>query len=150
MSAHDETLKALRGEAQTLQERRSQTELALVERRAALKYLDETCQKEMKISLEELAASPEVEADAELDEVALLEAEEKYLALKTRIENLGPVNPDALAEFEEAQTRYDFLNAQRQDLLDSIRDTEKAIQEIDVESKKRFLEAFNVINTRHA
>ncbi len=146
MSAHDETLKALRGEAQTLQERRSQTELALVERRAALKYLDETCQKEMKISLEELAASPEVEADAELDEVALLEAEEKYLALKTRIENLGPVNPDALAEFEEAQTRYDFLNAQRQDLLDSIRDTEKAIQEIDVESKKRFLEAFNVIN----
>ncbi len=146
MSAHDETLKALRTEAQALQERRSQTELALVERRAALKYLDETCHKEMKISLEELAASTVDESDSEPDEVALLEAEEKYLALKTRIENLGPVNPDALAEFEEAQTRYDFLNAQRQDLLDSIRDTEKAIQEIDIESKKRFLEAFNIIN----
>jgi chromosome segregation protein len=146
MSAHDETLKALRNEAQALQERRTQTELALVERRAELRYLDETCQKEMKVSLEDLAASAEAGQGAEPDEVAVVEAEEKYLALKTRIENLGPVNPDALAEFEEAQQRYDFLNAQRQDLLDSIRDTEKAIQEIDAESKKRFLEAFAAIN----
>ncbi len=146
MAAHEETLKALRAEAQTLQQRRSQTELALVERRAALKYLDETCQKEMKISLEELAGAPGEEQETELDEVALQEIDEKYLALKTKIENLGPVNADALAEFEEAQQRYDFLNAQRQDLLDSIRDTEKAIQEIDAESKKRFLEAFAAIN----
>ena len=56
------------------------------------------------------------------------------------------MNPQALEEFQEAQQRYDFLNAQRQDLLDSIRDTEKAIQEIDVESRKRFMEAFEAIN----
>jgi len=35
---------------------------------------------------------------------------------------------------------------QRQDLLDSIRDTEKAIHEIDVESRKRFSEAFEAVN----
>jgi chromosome segregation protein len=145
MAEHDESLKALRAEVQAIQERRSQSELALVERRAELKYLEETCQKEMKVSLEELAGAGDAEA-VEPDETALAEAEEKYLTLKTRIENLGPVNPDALSEFEEAQQRYDFLNAQRQDLLDSIRDTEKAIQEIDVESKKRFLDAFNAIN----
>jgi chromosome segregation protein len=51
-----------------------------------------------------------------------------------------------LQEFQEAQQRYDFLNAQRQDLLDSIRDTEKALQEIDVETRKRFAEAFEAIN----
>ena len=56
------------------------------------------------------------------------------------------MNPQALEEFQEAQQRYDFLNAQRQDLLDSIRDTERAIQEIDVESRKRFGEAFEKIN----
>ncbi len=56
------------------------------------------------------------------------------------------MNPQALEEFQEAQQRYDFLNAQRQDLLDSIRDTEKAIQEIDAESRKRFGEAFHAIN----
>jgi chromosome segregation protein len=35
---------------------------------------------------------------------------------------------------------------QRQDLIDSIRDTEKAIQELDQESRRRFGEAFQGIN----
>ena len=56
------------------------------------------------------------------------------------------MNPEALVDYEEAQRRYDFLNTQRQDLLDSVRDTEKAIQDIDVESRKRFTEAFHIIN----
>jgi len=56
------------------------------------------------------------------------------------------VNPTAWDEFQEAQQRYDFLNAQRQDLLDSIRDTEKAIHEIDTESRKRFADAFEHVN----
>jgi chromosome segregation protein len=51
--------------------------------------------------------------------------------VRKRIESLGPVNPQALEEHREAETRYNFLNEQRQDLLDSIRDTEKAIQDID-------------------
>jgi chromosome segregation protein len=66
--------------------------------------------------------------------------------IRARIEALGPVNPQALEEFQEAQQRYDFLNTQRQDLLDSIRDTEKAVQELDVESRRRFKEAFDLIN----
>ena len=62
------------------------------------------------------------------------------------IEALGPVNPQALEEYQEAQQRYEFLNTQRQDLLDSIRDTEKAIQELDTESRRRFEQAFQSIN----
>ena len=57
-----------------------------------------------------------------LDEVGLVTAEEKHQELRSKIESLGPVNVSAEEEFNEAQTRYDFLNAQRQDLLDSIRD----------------------------
>ncbi len=92
--------------------------------------------------LEELAASEEVV----LDEAGLRRSRAEVPGSEARIEALGPVNPQALEEFQEAQQRYDFLNAQRQDLLDSIRDTEKAIQEIDVESRKRFSEAFEAIN----
>ena len=51
-----------------------------------------------------------------------------------------------MEEFEEAQQRHDFLSAQRQDLIDSIRDTEKAIQEIDLVSRQKFTEAFEAIN----
>ncbi len=73
-------------------------------------------------------------------------AEAAYQETRTKIENLGAVNPSAWEEFQEAQQRHDFLTAQRQDLLDSIRDTEKAIQEIDEFSKNRFSEAFKAIN----
>jgi chromosome segregation protein len=140
--ALEESLKALRIEVQTAQERRSQIELDLVKRQAELKYLDETSRKELNAPLDELARGEETV----LEEEALVECEARYQELRAKIEALGPVNVDALQEFQEAQQRYDFLNAQRQDLLDSIRDTEKAISEIDVESRKRFTEAFEAIN----
>jgi chromosome segregation protein len=142
LAALDEALKQLRVNVQAAQERRSQIELELVRKQAELKYLDETSRKELGLPAEELSAGEE----AVLDEAGLAEAEQKYSEVKARIEALGPVNPQALEEFQEAQQRYDFLNAQRQDLLDSIRDTEKAIHEIDVESRKRFSEAFEAVN----
>ena len=76
----------------------------------------------------------------------MAEIQDRYDEIKARIEALGPVNPQALEEYQEAQQRYDFLNTQRQDLLDSIRDTEKAIQDIDVETRRRFSEAFEKVN----
>jgi chromosome segregation protein len=142
LAASDELLKQMRSDVQAAAEKRSQIEIELVKRQGELKYLDETCRKELNLSLEELAQNGE----EEIDEIALSEAEQKYQDLRARIEALGPVNPQALQEFEEAQQRYDFLNTQRQDLLDSIRDTEKAIHEIDTESRKRFVEAFDAIN----
>ncbi|HUA18551.1 MAG TPA: chromosome segregation protein SMC [Bryobacteraceae bacterium] len=142
LAALEEALKQLRQDVQAAQEKRSQVELELVKKQAELKYLDETSRKELNAPVEELAAGEETV----LDEAGLAEAEEKYQEVKARIEALGPVNPQALEEFQEAQQRYDFLNAQRQDLLDSIRDTEKAIHDIDVESRKRFSDAFEHIN----
>jgi chromosome segregation protein len=92
------------------------------------------------------AESVETAPAVTMDEFAVVEAEERVIEIRKRIESLGPVNPEAWTEYQESQQRYDFLNAQRQDLLDSIRDTEKAINEIDTESRKRFALAFEVIN----
>jgi chromosome segregation protein len=142
LASLDEALKQLRVTVQAAQEQRSQIELDLVRKQSELKFLDETSRKELGIPAEELAAGAEIV----LDEAGLEEAEQKYQEVKAKIEALGPVNPQALEEFQEAQQRYDFLNAQRQDLLDSIRDTEKAIHDIDVESRKRFTDAFEAVN----
>ncbi len=138
----DESLRTLRIEAQAAQEKRSEIELELVKKQAELKYLDETSRKELNIAASEVAASEETQ----LDEAGLQEAEAQYQQVRNKIEALGPVNPQALEEFQEAQQRYDFLNMQRQDLIDSIRDTEKAIQELDEESRRRFKDAFEQIN----
>ena len=138
----EESLKQFRANVQAAQENRSQIELTLVRLQAELKFLDETSRKELNVGVEELAQSDEIV----LDEAGLDEAEQRYQEIRAKIDALGPVNPTAWEEFQEAQQRYDFLNAQRQDLLDSIRDTEKAIQEIDNESRKRFAEAYEAIN----
>jgi len=111
----------------------------LVKLQAELKFLDETSRKELNLPVDQLT-------EPALDDDGVAEAERLYQEIKAKIEAMGPVNPQALEEFHEAQQRYDFLNAQRQDLLDSIRDTEKAIQELDTESRRRFKEAFESIN----
>ncbi len=143
LAALDEALKSLRIDAQTAQEQRSHIELELVRKQSELKYLDETARKELSAAASEIAAAQEPEAEP----VNVEESEQRYQEVRARIEALGPVNPQALEEFHEAQQRYEFLNTQRQDLLDSIRDTEKAIQELDTESRRRFAEAFESINT---
>ena len=129
-------------EAQTAQERRAELELELVKKQSDLKHLDETSRKDLNVAASEVAAGEETM----LDESGVAEVEARCHEVRARIEALGPVNPQALEEFQEAQQRYDFLNAQRQDLLDSIRDTEKAIQELDTESRRRFKEAFEAVN----
>ncbi len=186
----EEELKILRQQVGEAQEARGQIEVGLVRKQSDLKYLDETCRKDLGVSLAELNPPPpepvaltagwlmmptgevfdlagttlqpdrsitrgegdvllagnEAEPAAEPDELTVAESEEKVVELRKRIEGLGAVNPEAWHEYQEAQQRYDFLNAQRTDLLDSIRDTEKAIHEIDSESRKRFVEAFHAIN----
>ncbi len=138
----EQNVAALRAAAQAAHENRSQIELTLVKLQAELKYLDETSRKELNVAVQELAR-PEENL---LDSAGVEEAERRCQELRAKIDALGPVNPTAWEEFQEAQQRYDFLNAQRQDLLDSIRDTEKAIHEIDNESRKRFADAFEAIN----
>ncbi len=142
LAASEEALKETRAGAQASQERRGQIELSLVRLQAELRFLDETSRKELNLPVAELRSGE----DVALDELGLEEAETRCAELRTKIESLGPVNAQALEEFHEAQQRYDFLNVQRQDLLEAIRDTERAIQDIDVETRKRFAEAFDAIN----
>ncbi|HWB84280.1 MAG TPA: chromosome segregation protein SMC [Bryobacteraceae bacterium] len=142
LRAGEEELKSLRGQVEASREKRSQIELELVRKQAELKYLDETSRKELNCAVQELAAADDPVPDSD----AIAEAEQACNEVRNRIEALGPVNAAAMEEFQEAQQRHDFLSAQRQDLIDSIRDTEKAIQEIDQVSRQRFGEAFEAIN----
>jgi chromosome segregation protein len=52
----------------------------------------------------------------------------------------------ALEEFNECEQRFEFMNRERQDLIQSIADTQQAIAELDLISKDKFEQAFNAIN----
>ena len=138
----EEQLKALRAQGHGIQERRSELQVSLARGESDLKHLEATCQQECETTLSQLSEGVEEIPDAS----AIEEMEANYGEVRRKIDSLGPVNPQALQEFEEASERQEFLNVQRQDLLDSIRDTETAIHEIDSESRKRFSEAFGAIN----
>ena len=142
LAGAEDELKQLRVKVEEAHTNRSQIEVDLVRRQAELKYLDETSRKELNCAVEELTAGDETVPDVE----AIAEAERLYEEVRARIEALGPVNAQAMEEFQEASQRQEFLSVQRQDLLDSIRDTEKAIADIDIVSRQKFAEAFARIN----
>jgi chromosome segregation protein len=103
--------------------------------------------------IEELNAQPE---DLIATETALLTGEElrasdaQYHDLKTRIESMGPINMMALEEFNECEGRFSFLSRERDDLLQSITDTQQAIAELDQVCRQKFEEAFHAINAHFA
>ncbi len=143
LSGIDERLKQLRLRGQAALERRSDLQVAMARADSDLRHLQETSEKELEATLPQLAEGLEVIPD----ERQIRELDANYMDARRKIEALGPVNPQAVEELRESEIRQEFLNAQRQDLLDSIKDTEKAIHEIDGESRKRFGEAFRAINS---
>jgi chromosome segregation protein len=59
---------------------------------------------------------------------------------------MGAVNMMALEEFNECEQRFTFLTRERDDLLQSISDTQQAIRELDEITKEKFEQAFASIN----
>jgi chromosome segregation protein len=74
-----------------------------------------------------------------------MSAEEAILALKAKIDRLGPVNMMAIEQFDDLEARHLFLTTQRKDLVESIAQTSEAIKRIDETTRQRFTEAFTAI-----
>ena len=146
-TAHvDDALRHARQSLEDLRGERSHHEVERARNDSDRNHLRETC-------LAELGAHPE---DLIAQEPALLSGEElavaetSYREMKARIEAMGPVNMMALEEYNECEQRFGFLTRERDDLLQSISDTQQAIQELDEVSRRRFEEAFVVINANFA
>jgi len=77
---------------------------------------------------------------------AHMTAEEAIAELRAKIDRIGPVNMMAIEQSKELEERHGFLTTQRQDLVDSIAQTNEAISKIDETTYARFREAFTAIN----
>lgn len=65
--------------------------------------------------------------------------------LRHKIEQLGPLNLNAIEQYEEVAKRYDFLHKQREDLLAAKNQLFTTMDEMDEEVKSRFKEIFEKI-----
>jgi len=142
----DDALRAARQKLGDLREQRSQREVERARNDADRDHLRETCLAELSAHPEDLIASvPEL-----LFGEALRTAEASHREMKERIEAMGPVNMMALEEYQECEQRHSFLARERDDLLQSIEDTQQAVRELDEVSRQKFEEAFTAINANFA
>lgn len=78
-----------------------------------------------------------------------IEAMEEELArCRERIAKIIDVNLGAIREFEQLKDRYDFLEEQRNDLVQAIKDLHKVIKKINKITQERFTHTFNLINEK--
>jgi chromosome segregation protein len=63
------------------------------------------------------------------------------------IDRMGPVNLDAKAEHEDAERRFKELNDQKVDIEKALEELDNAIRHMNRESRKRFRETFDEVNT---
>ncbi|MFA4875313.1 MAG: chromosome segregation protein SMC, partial [bacterium] len=115
-------------------------DIKLTERRGTERYLVEGIRDRYRIDM------PMSYAEYACDTLDV-EAEDQAVAeLRDRMEKIGPVNVDAIKEFDELTQREQFLSRQHADLTASLENLSKAIQKINRTSRMRFKRAFEAVN----
>ena len=103
-----------------------------------LRYLQTQLTDQYQISYTEA-----LEKAHELEDLNLAEQEVKDL--EKAIRSLGPVNLEAIDQYEEVHNRLDFLNSQRDDILSAKNLLLETITEMNDEVKERFKSTFEAI-----
>jgi chromosome segregation protein len=81
-------------------------------------------------------------------EINVEEAKLQLDEYRQKIEQMGPINVDALQEYNELKERYDLLSAQQADINDSINNLKATIAKLDGETIELFTEAFHTIQEK--
>ena len=81
------------------------------------------------------------------EEAQVGEWEENVERIGNRIQRLGPINLAAIDEFEQQSERKEYLDAQHKDLTEALEILENAIRKIDRETRTRFKETFDKVNS---
>jgi chromosome segregation protein len=143
----DESLKSSRQLLDQARDRRGELSAQAAKLQSDAQYMSESCLNDLGMPRHELLADTTLPI---LTAEPLALEEQAYRELRTRLDNMGPVNMMALEEYKETSERHHFLETQRKDLLDSIENTIATIKEIDQVSRQKFEEAFHKINENFA
>ena len=133
----EQGIKTLRHEIDSLSSRVSGLDVERAEHKLRIENLIETIRQNYGAEIDTLTVEPLMPED-----------EERLTELRTKIQELGPVNLGTLEEYEELCTRYEFLTKQQADLNKSIAELEEAITKINSSTKRKLREAFEALKVR--
>ncbi len=138
-----ETLRALQRSKSEEKETVSADVSRITERRDNLKKESDSMINQLWESYS-LTVSEAAEQAEEIEDLA--DAQKRLTEIKNKIRALGSVNTEAIDEYEEVRTRYEFLSGQLSDVLQSKEELEKLIASLTKNMKEIFTESFNKIN----
>ncbi|MFT6856436.1 MAG: chromosome segregation protein [Cyclobacteriaceae bacterium] len=111
---------------------------------------------ESKLQLNSVKDRLSVEFNVDMNEVSKFDNEDilslteedlksRVEKMKTRLENIGPINPMAMEAYEEIKERHVFISTQKEDLIKAKESLLNTIGEIDAVAQETFLDAFGKI-----
>jgi chromosome segregation protein len=150
-------LRTLRNSLSELQEKRSHHQVRESQLQMQIENLAESINRRYQIDLRTFA--PDQEAFGKTLRVQLKRSEKEVPAsedvglndqdlqkliadLARQLDNMGPVNLEAVQEYDELEERYKFLEAQNTDLTNSRRELLEVIAKINATTKQLFADTF--------
>jgi chromosome segregation protein len=142
LHALEEEARQARHDIEAVQKRLSANEVKRTELRMKIEHLKDNIWNSYHSSLDDVVT------ELGQFEINLEEAKLRLDELRQKIDQMGPINVDALQEYNELKERYDLLNTQQQDISESIANLKATIAKLDGETKELFTEAFNAIHAK--
>lgn len=137
-SSFEKKLHSIRNERQNISDAVHEIEIRLNEIKLRLENLFNHIKEEYSLDLE-------LKEYDDLENFDFKERSREVHGLKEQLKNLGPINLLAYSEYEEEKERLDFLEKQRNDLIESEKDIINTIKEINNTAQTLFLDTFNEI-----
>ena len=142
----EETIRRHEGERAELEQKVQELRAELDQGRLAAQEVRVRCQT-IHEQLQETQFDREL-LFAEMPEEATIDGwHEQLEKLEQRIERMGPINLAAIDEHREQAERKEYLDRQHNDLTEALATLETAITKIDKETRSRFKEIFERVNT---
>lgn len=153
LSVARQALEEADSELRLLDEKRQSAERRVEDSRSAMETARMAAQETRvrRESISEQFAATQFELAAVLEalapEAAVPQWEESLAAVRSDIERLGQVNLAAIDELKENSERKEYLDRQYTDLTSALDTLEQAMRKIDKETRTRFEDTFNRVNS---
>jgi chromosome segregation protein len=137
----EERIKNLRARFEAEQEKRNELKLSLTEIETSLNHLRQDCHNTLQKNIEQI-----LEEEREEEDIDAQTYELEKENISSKLSRMGAVNLMAFEEFNRLDERYQFLTQQQQDITDSIDSLQRTIKRINQISRRKFRQAFEIIN----
>ncbi|GEO07319.1 chromosome partition protein Smc [Adhaeribacter aerolatus] len=140
IDSKDKTIREIQRKRQNADEVLISMQQAISDSKIKLVAIQERLAAEFNITEEDLTQLPSQPLEHSNEELS-----SQINSIKTRLDNMGPVNPMAAEAYEEISQRDKFIKEQKADLINAKNTLLQTISEIDQVAKDKFLESFEMI-----